>query len=322
MAALPEARLDLVSLAGLGARALEPALEEACEAWERRLHWSFRDTAELIRSYTEMRALDGLALVEGGEVAGYCYWVHEGAKSLVGDFFVRRAWQSAEHENLLLGGTLRAMEAAGRSMFGARRVEAQLMQLATRSSALLPGGPRPAAYPRLFMLRPSVADLPPARAGWGGELEFRSWSMRWRDAAAALIAAVYDGHIDSEINDQYRSLEGSARFVQNIVQYPGCGVFLPGASVMAVNRKEELVGLALATRVAHHTGHLAQLCLETAWRGSGLGSELLRHCITGLREAGLREVSLTVTEENARAVALYERAGFHAIHRFDALVWE
>lgn len=322
MAALPEARLHPVPLTGLGARALEPVLEEVCEAWERRLHWNYRDTAELIRSYTEMRALEGVALVDGGVVAGYCYWIHEGAKTLIGDFFVRRAWQSAEHENLLLRAALRALRKGGRAWSGARRVEAQLMQLATRSSALLPGGPRPAAYPRLFMLRPTVVELPPARAAWRRDLEFRPWSMRWCDRAAALITEAYDSHIDSEINDQYRSHEGSARFVQNIVQYPGCGVFLPGASVVAANRAGELVGLAMATRVAPHTGHLAQLCLDAAWRGSGLGFELLRRIVGGLRDAGIREVSLTVTEQNTRAVTLYERTGFHAIHRFDALVWE
>ena len=43
--------------------------------------------------------------------------------------------------------------------------------------------------------------------------------------AAAVIAAAYRGHIDSDINDQYRSLNGSLRFLNNIVRFPGCGVF-------------------------------------------------------------------------------------------------
>ena len=36
------------------------------------------------------------------------------------------------------------------------------------------------------------------------------------------------GHIDASINDQYRSLHGSLRFLHNIVRFPGCGVFDAG----------------------------------------------------------------------------------------------
>lgn len=321
MAALAESQAYLVALGDLGHRMLDPALSEACEAWQRRLRWDYHDTAELIRNYAAMRALEGLALVADGEVAGYCYWVHEGAKSLIGDLFVRAAWRTAAYENFLLGGALRAMRGGGTLPGCARRVEAQLMQIATRASALLPEGPRPRVYPRLFMLRPSMAGEPAARGGRAG-LAFQCWGMQWTEPAAALIAEVYQGHVDSEINDQYRSREGASRFLRNIVQHPGCGVFLPGASFAAIAGDGSLAGLTLATRVARETGHIAQLCVRGDWRGTGLAFELLRLSLAGLRDAGTHEVSLTVTEQNARAVALYERTGFHAMHRFDALVWE
>ena len=323
MAALPDSSAELVALGELGTRSLDAVLGEACEAWLRRLHWDYTDTAELIRSYAAMRALEGLALVARGEVAGYCYWVHERAKSLVGDLFVRASWRTPAMESLLLRGALAEMRAARAGPGGRpRRVEAQLMQTGSRAAALLPEGPRPRIFPRLFMLRPGLApELPPASRMLPG-LEFFPWEMRWKDAAAALIADVYAGHVDSEINDQYRSRDGAARFLQNIVQFPGCGVFIPQASWIAAATSGELAGLALATRVSASAGHVAQLCLQPAWRGSGLGYDLLRRSLAGLRDAGLAEVSLTVTEENHAAVQLYERTGFHAIHRFEALVWD
>ena len=43
--------------------------------------------------------------------------------------------------------------------------------------------------------------------------------------AAGVITAAYRAHIDSEINDQYRTNAGSIRFLNNIVRFPGCGVF-------------------------------------------------------------------------------------------------
>jgi hypothetical protein len=295
---------------------LEEVLAEATLAWERRLHWDFSGTAELIRSYVALQALEGLALVEGGRVTGYCYWVDEGPKTLLGDLYVREGFRDREREDLLLGGMVEAVRRR------VRRVEAQLMQMGCRAAALLREGPRPRVFPRLFMLRPCGGEgMGYRRGGWAG-LDFGPWSMRWMEAAAGLIAEVYAGHVDSEINDQYLTVGGSSRFMQNIVQYPGCGVFLPKASFVARDRGGVMAGLTLATRVAARTGHVAQICIRGEWRGSGLAYEMLRRTVAALREAGVEEVSLTVTEENERAVALYERCGFHAIHRFEALVWE
>ena len=42
---------------------------------------------------------------------------------------------------------------------------------------------------------------------------FDRWTERRQDEAAQLIASAYRGHIDSEINDQYRSAEGARRFL-------------------------------------------------------------------------------------------------------------
>lgn len=320
MAALAESRAELVALVDLAPWQLDPTLDEAIRAWDRRLHWDFRSTAELVRNYVQMRALEGLALISAGEVAGYCYWVHEGAKALLGDLYVRDSWRNAAAENILLEGAIRSLRASRLPGVGSR-IEAQLMQIGTRASALLPDGPRPRAFPRLFMLRPGGGPLPAARTRLSG-LRFTHWDMRWRDAAAVLIANVYRNHVDSLINDQYCSPQGAARFLLNIVQYPGCGTFLPAASQIAVDAEGALAGLLLATRVAPRTGHIAQLCLRSDWIGSGLGCELLRRSLTTLADIGLDEASLTVTEENDRAIRLYERTGFHAIHRFDALVWE
>ena len=64
---------------------------------------------------------------------------------------------------------------------------------------------------------------------------FDSWSERKQDEAATLIATAYRGHVDSEINDQYRSPAGARRFLMNIVQFPGCGAFFQPASYVAVD---------------------------------------------------------------------------------------
>lgn len=319
MAELAEAHARLVPLAELGGGWLDAVLAEAVTVWDRRLHWDFRGTAELIRSYAEARALEGLALVVGGEAAGYCYWVHEGPKALLGDLFVQQRWRTAAAEGLLLEGTLREL-ARQRASHGIRRVEAQLMQMGTRANALLTEGARPQAFGRLFMLRGLAKPPERVRTALPG-IGFEPWQMRWKAAAADLITVAYEKHVDSRINDQYLTAQGAGRFLQNIVQYPGCGTLLPAVSQVALDQAGAMAGLALATRVAPQTGHIAQICVRREWAGTGLAYEMLRRALAAMHEVGIREASLTVTEANERAVGLYERCGFHAIHRFEALVW-
>ena len=61
-------------------------------------------------------------------------------------------------------------------------------------------------------------------------LELRAWKDSDFTAAGHLIAHAYEGHLDAIINDQYRSVAGSLRFLHNIVRFPGCGLFDPAPS--------------------------------------------------------------------------------------------
>ena len=70
------------------------------------------------------------------------------------------------------------------------------------------------------------------------------------------------------------------------------------------------------------TGHITQICVAPAVRGTGIGHALLRASLTTLREMGCRSASLTVTAANDDAVELYKRVGFDIARRFSAYVWE
>ena len=49
--------------------------------------------------------------------------------------------------------------------------------------------------------------------------------------------------------------------------------------------------------------------LKEYW-GVGIGRALLEACIKCAKEAGYAQLELTVVAENARAIALYQKAGF------------
>jgi ribosomal protein S18 acetylase RimI-like enzyme len=155
------------------------------------------------------------------------------------------------------------------------------------------------------------------------EIELRRWAEQDYQPAAAVITTAYRGHVDSEINDQYRTLSGSLRFLNNIVRFPGCGTFDPEGSFVALHKRtRSLVGLILCSRVRHDVGHVTQICVLPEYRSRGLGELLIAATAGNLRQRNFSLLSLTVTEANARAVTLYQRLGFDTKRVFDAFVWE
>lgn len=318
MSALLEVRPLLVDLRQVRAEDLDPLLDEEAEHWERELDWDFRPLADLVRRFVRMQALSGYVLAVGRKVVGCCYYVSEEHKGLIGDLYVMDEWSRPELEAQLLTAVLRAMFAAPQL----KRVESQLMMLSEAARERMPFREWLQAFTRNFMVADlkGAAELPRGKAAAG--TIFERWHEREREQAARLIVRAYQGHVDAEINDQYRSASGARRFLTNIVQYPGCGSFFQQGSYVALDAVTgQLSGLSLASLVAFDVGHITQVCVDPAVRGSGVGYELMRHCMNALAEAGCRKVSLTVTASNAGAIALYERLGFRVHRSFDAIVW-
>ncbi len=309
---------QIVDLRRISARELEPLLLEETAAWHDELEWDFDKSADLVRRFVDLHALNGCALFEDGEVTGYLYYVLEENKGLIGDLYLRRSHHSEEREDQMLDWALRTI--AGNPL--ASRIESQLMML-----HFSPGRPVPfshclSSYERNFMrIGLRGAEFPEGRVRRPMYIE--RWSDHYQDAAASLISAAYSGHVDSRINDQYRSTAGARRFLYNIVQYPGCGTFYRPASYAAFEAATgRLCGISLASLVAAGCGHITQICVSPGVRGTGTGYALLRQSLATLQEMGCRSASLTVTAANEDAVSLYERVGFHTVRKFSAYVWE
>jgi ribosomal protein S18 acetylase RimI-like enzyme len=320
MAALPDASLpDLVELTQLAATDLDSLLNEEIGVWERHFAWDFRPSADLLRRFLQIHSLYGNALRSGSEIVGYGYHVCEGRKGLIGDFYVRAEHARSSNEMLLLGSIVQSLM----STPGIRRIESQLMLLHAPIAQPLPFGRYMTRHDRFFMSIQREAMLAlPARSP-AIRVAFVPWAERHQEEIAHLVSASYKGHVDSEINDQYRSIPGARQFLMNIVKFPGCGKFSPGSSVVAIDdRTGRVCGVCLASMVSDYSGHVTQLCILPAVRGARLGYELMRQGLIRLIEAGCSSVSLTVTCSNVDAVRLYESAGFKTRATFPALVWE
>jgi len=316
-------QLEVLDLRHFSAAQLQPLLMEEADRWQRRLFWDYSGSTAVLLKYLDSRVLPGFVALRRGKVAGYTFAVFEAAKAVLGDVYAFGEGEGSSNPvcETLLTHLLEMLQSAP----GVDRIESQLLMFPTgalgepfSTRGFLP-------HPRLFM----VADLtaadrvPRAVTSLPSGIALEAWQPAVYEAAAELIHLSYVGHVDSGINDQYRSVHGAQRFLHNIVRFPGCGIFDAESSwVLRNTRSRELLAMVLCSRVRQDSAHITQLCVSPALRGLGLGPALLRHCLLGLEATGVKSLSLTVTESNQGARRLYEQHGFRTVHRFDAMVWD
>ena len=313
--------MEILDLRHFSAVDLRPLLDDETQLWSRHLSWDYSGSAEMILRYIDAKILPGYAAIERGRIFGYSFFVYEGSKGVIGDLYVTNGSRLPDSRQVELKLLTHVIETLQQSP-GIHRVEAQLLAHEANAVArpfLEQGFQR---HPRLFMvlaLEKAAAETPATHP----EVEIRRWTDADYQPSAAVITAAYRGHVDAQINDQYHTLTGSLRFLNNIVRFPGCGVFDAESSFVALDRKaKNLIGLILCSRVRNDVGHVTQVCVLPEYRSRGIGESLMAATMANLRKRGFSMLSLTVTEANARAVALYRRLDFETKKIFDAFVWE
>lgn len=312
--------MEILDLRHFSSADLRPLLEDETQVWSRLLCWDYSGSAEMILRYVDAKILPGYAAIERGRIFGYSFFVYEGSKGVIGDLYVTNGSRLPDARKVELQLLTHVIETLQQSP-GIHRIEAQL--LAHEANAVS----RPfleqafERHPRLFM---TLALGKGSRAAAAHpEIEIRRWLESDYQAVAAVITAAYRGHVDARINDQYHTLSGSLRFLNNIVRFPGCGVFDPESSFVALDRKaKSLIGLILCSRVRNDVGHVTQICVLPEYRSRRIGEALLNATVANLRKRNFSLLSLTVTEANTRAVTLYRRWNFETKRVFDAFVWE
>jgi ribosomal protein S18 acetylase RimI-like enzyme len=313
--------LEILDLRHFSSADLRPLLDDETEVWGRLLSWDYSSSAEMILRYVDAKILPGYAAVDRGRVFGYSFFVYEGSKGVIGDLFVTNGSRLPDSRQVELRLLTHVIETLQQSP-GIHRVEAQLLAHdanAVSRPFLETGFQR---HPRLFMVL-DLAKLALPSVPMHTEIEIRPWTEADYQPSAAVITAAYRSHVDAQINDQYHTLSGSLRFLNNIVRFPGCGVFDAESSFVVIDRKaRSLIGLILCSRVRHDVGHVTQVCVLPEYRSRQLGEALMAATADNLRKRNFSMLSLTVTEANTRAIALYRRLNFDGKRIFDAFVWE
>ncbi len=329
-------QLEILDLRHFSGAQLKPLLRDEADRWQRRLLWDYTRASATLLEYLDGRILPGYAALTSGQVRGYAFAVFEAAKAVIGDVYAFHETESLHNPtcDTLLHHLIELLQATP----GIDRIESQLLMypLGALAHPFRSAGFR--SYPRLFMTtnldlalrrHPERSEGPPHFVGSStynlppATYNLLHWQPEFYDAASALIHRCYAGHMDSGINDQYQTLHGAQRFLHNIIRFPGCGTFDPDNSWLLRNPQTRAIeALLLSSRVRSDAAHITQLCVDPTLRGHGLGQQLLAHHAAHIARAGVKTLSLTVTEANLPAVHLYQQNGFTTLHRFEAMVWD
>jgi ribosomal protein S18 acetylase RimI-like enzyme len=271
----------------------------------------------LIRKFIDSRALGGYAAIQQGKPAGYGFYVLEDHKGLIGGLFASSSTiQSAITQRILIE-MLDSLRATPRL----HRIEAQLMPFGSELDPAFLSQYFQLHTRQFMLLKLSEAKLSGKPLSSG--LRIDPWNDRSFEAAARLICLSYANHVDSQINDQYRSEAGALKFLRNIVLLPGCGQFQPEASFLVrATTGEHPIAMVLTSTVAAGVGHTTQICVMPGHQGHTIGRQLMEKSILALRQRKYESLSLTVTSINKRAVELYEHLGFRTVKKFAAGVWQ
>ncbi len=332
--------IEILDLRHFAAPLLRAVLEAEAELWRQRLHWDYRNSSKLLMQYLDSHSLPGYAAIEAGQVTGYAFCVYEETKAVIGDVFALSS-QTAdfglppgdaatleEHNHPLSAHQIEQtlLKHLFETLLNSPTVDRVESQLLLHPSGVHSGLFQQAGFElfrRLFMVQQLQGNWSQPRVELPHELEMRTWREDDLAAAGQLISEAYRDHPDSVINDQYRSVHGSQRFLNNIVRYSGCGIFSPQVSHVVLKRgTREIVALVLASRVSTLSGHITQVCVHPAWRRHGLARMLLSVAAFHFLRHGANEISLTVTESNTPAIDLYLSEGYTCNHTFDAAVWQ
>jgi DNA-binding MarR family transcriptional regulator/GNAT superfamily N-acetyltransferase len=131
------------------------------------------------------------------------------------------------------------------------------------------------------------------------------------DSAAVRAMAAYF----AEIGERFGFEPGDAWEQDAEAMAPPEGFFVVASS------DGEPVACGGVQRLDDGAAEIKRMWVDRGWRGAGLGSRLLRHLESTARERGYAVVRLDTHSSLGEAIAMYERAGYHAIGRYNDNPW-
>ena len=311
--ALPNLRV--VDLSTVRVRELRPLWEREVALWRDVLDWDVSSAMAALERAARRGGILGKAVRLGDIVTAYGYHVVEGERGLISGLVVSPAASGPATVVALLKSMLVELE-----RHGVRRIETQFVSFDAPwlSTCFTDFGFT--THWREFLQAPVDAahsPLQPTLEEGANAFHKQSWSGWNIVEMASLMERAHRGGADAKMNELYQSSEGCQVLLNNILRQRGCGATLTEASAIVRERDSgRTAGFIVVTEIADGHAHVAQVAVEPDFQGRGIGGELLDHAFHHTHKLGLRKLSLMVSRDNARAVELYRKRGFDAVHQF------
>jgi ribosomal protein S18 acetylase RimI-like enzyme len=290
-------------------------LEEE-ESWMEDLSWDYSPVRHTLMAFLDQELLSGYIALDGNHPVSYSYYLAHNNKGIIGTLYASR--ERREPDTAL--AVLERVVSSLKGIDTAQRIEAQLMPFHSLN-------PTP-AFTRLGFQHYSryFVELHLSDRDWHRDQPRTGRVVPWETAFLRLAADVavksYRDQMDAVICEDYCTTAGCEGYLRSLVENPGCGIYVPEASFMALDARGFPCGFIIGSRISDGAGMIPQVSMLPAYQGQRLGSALMHHCLSAFQEMGYRTVSLTVTKKNRKAFEWYQRLGFRLRKEFGAYVWE
>jgi ribosomal protein S18 acetylase RimI-like enzyme len=306
-------QIDLIPLSQTDPQDLKNLMDIEERTWQDEIDWDYAPIRTILSTFIDQRLLPGFVAVSDKKLIAYLYFLVLRSKGMVGTVFATGPAAQQATEKILT----RAIEAL-KDTKTVRRIEAQIIPIAglQLTPIFLHHGfdhfLRHYLELDLILLPPNLPRL---------SMSIVPWHPQYLQQCAEVGFRSYRKGIDSVICADYRSVESCESYIRSLVENPGCGIFLPDASFIALDSRGNPCGFIITSQLSKTSGMIPQISIHPAHQGRGLGSALIRCAVDRLRQTGFRTVRLTVSHQNRRAFDWYERLGFRNRRDFGAFVW-
>jgi ribosomal protein S18 acetylase RimI-like enzyme len=285
-------------------------LEAERQRWIATLHWDAQPAFEVLeRSRQSGQAAGLLAYDADGRPTGFTHYFLHNRRLQIGGLVA----ESGEVTRQLLDDVLRTPEA---------ELAGEVLCFAFPASTALEGAltRRRFHVKRYSYLQRALAPAPaaaPSAVPAAIATHLRPWTEDDAVDTVRLFARAYAGSEAAKAFAPHGTLEEWAQYVAQIIKTPGCGRFLPAASVSVQHPADDrLRGLVLTTTLQRDTAHIAQLAVDPAYRRRGLARALVEEASRRAGAAGCWRVTLLVADDNTAARDLYAALGFEPAAHF------
>jgi len=291
-------------------------MKEEEKLWMSDLGWDYSPVRQILLSFAKQKLLPGYVAVDSQTAIGYTYFLVNQTKGVIGALYASRTSRSQEAVEQLLSLAVSCLK----GLQSIRRIEAQIMpfnHLSISDSFVKHGfGNFPRCYLDLSL------DTLPKDSDRCAEEEIVAWNSGYLERAAEMTLISYRKQADAEICEDYCTKPGCESYLRSLLQNPGCGIFMPEASFLGLDKQGSLCGFLICSRISAGVAMIPQIAVHPSHQGKGLGGFLIRRTLEELRASNFHTVTLTVSRSNRRAYDWYRRLGFKIKKEFGAYVWQ